>query len=160
MSRIFFEFLSQKHRIHTFEKKSLRQKNFCRRKNRIHSTAYSLLQYLLTVLKGGGTPHPLLHLHTNFFGAHCGGRDIIVVYYVTLFVDGAISVVCVGNHNKYYVQPKLHALRNERLSGTVDKMLYFVRILQFFTSMKAITIYYSISQQNIPYSVVSVRNHD
>ena len=39
---------------------------------------------------------------------------------------------CVGNHDsKYYVQPKLRALRNEKLSWPVDKMLNFVRILLF-----------------------------
>ena len=62
--------------------------------------------------------------------------------------------------NKYYVQPELHALRNEKLSGPVVEMLDFVRILLLFTSLKTITIHCSISQQNIPFSVVSVRNHD
>ena len=43
---------------------------------------------------------------------------------MTLSVDGAI---CVGNDdNKCFVQPKLHALMNEKLSGQVDKMLNFV----------------------------------
>ena len=77
------------------------------------------------------------------------------MYCVTLSVDGAI---CVGNDdNKCFVQPKLHALKNEKLSGQVDIMLNFV----FFTPLKLLlSTIQSVTKIHIPYSVVKVRNHD